>query len=165
MHYFFRGLFSGNLKYWGLVFFFAIWFIALIDLATQLKPPGLFHGKLFLATLIITVVGSFTFLIGRSILAKQKRIKINRVKDEASWFEPAREREIRRLVELDPTFTTHCYECIYFNPDLLCCRRKMSADISHNRVKEIKINNIVYCLYWEKSRLIDTPESDSLSPI
>jgi hypothetical protein len=149
MNYFFKGLRSGNLKYWAVVVFMAAWFVALIDIfASAFGSSGVMGGKWFYIMLILTILAPLAYYVYDFITRSKTRKKIKEDEQKAALFEPGREQEIRRILEVNPEFVTLCYECIHFNSDLLVCARQFSNDISYQRVKEIRINNRSYCLYW-----------------
>jgi hypothetical protein len=126
------------------------WLVALIDiLSTSFKPPGLFDGKFFTLILILTLIAPVVYYVYDYWTRTTKRNKINTVEETAAILEPKREQEIRKRVAENPEFATLCYQCIHFNPHLLHCARKLSDDVSYQRIREISINNRKYCLYWE----------------
>jgi hypothetical protein len=150
MSYFFKGLRSGTLKYWFVLVFFAAWFIALIDIfASAFGSGGVMGGKLFYIILILTILVPVGYYVYGFSNRANKRKKRKVVEQKAELFEPKREQEIRRILEVNPEFVTLCYECIHFNPDLRVCARQFSDDVSYQRVKEVRINNKQYCLYWK----------------
>lgn len=149
MNYFFKELRSGTLKFWVVMVFAAAWFIALIDIiASAFGSGGVMGGKWFYATLILTILAPVAYYAYDFSTRSTKKKKLKAVEQKAALFEPQREKEIRRILEVNPEFVTLCYECIHFNPELRVCARKFSKDVSYQRVKEVKINNKSYCLYW-----------------
>ena len=86
-----------------------------------------------------------------ALMGLEKKKKIKEVEEESAPFEAQQENKIRKALEENPEFATHCYECIHFNPDLLHCSKKLSKKISYQRIKEITINGKTYCLYHENS--------------
>lgn len=150
MNYFFKGLFSGNKTYYLILAAAAVWVFAIFDLITNIRPPGLFNGKLFLVTAVATGVGVLYFLISRYKKDRDVRLKTKAVEEHIANFEPKREAEIREILETNPGFNTFCYECKHYNPDLQHCSRDLSDDITRQRIKEIYINSRKYCLYWEE---------------
>jgi hypothetical protein len=151
MGYILKGLVAGTKKFWFSIAFLAVWLLALFDLIASIKGLGLFNGKLFNITVVVTAVGFLYFLLYKYFKEKSTLKKIKAVEEHAALFEPKREEEIWKLYEENPEFATHCFECIYFNPDKKHCSRKLSDDITQQRVKEIRIGNRQFCLYWEKS--------------
>lgn len=128
----------------------ALWIISVIDaLTTIMQPPGLFSGKFYLATLMISIGGPVIFFIYQGIKNKKRKKDFIIVEKVASKFELQREREIRKILQNNPEFATHCYECIHFDSNLLYCSRKRSERIYDHRLKEMTINNRKFCLYWE----------------
>ena len=152
MNYFIRGLLQGNKRYWAAMAAMCIWLVAIVDaISTGIRAPGLFNGKWFTVTAILTALAPVVYYI-YDFATRSRRQKIMKgVEDVAKAFEPRREQEIRRMVAENPEFTTHCFECVHFNPNLRTCGRRLTEDISKQRIKEIKINNITYCLYWKKA--------------
>ncbi|MGD2085897.1 MAG: hypothetical protein PVH61_06920 [Candidatus Aminicenantes bacterium] len=149
MNYFLRELRSGNLKYWVVMVFVAAWFVALIDIfGAAFGSSGVMGGRWFYATLILTILAPVAYFVHDFTTRSKKKKKTKAVEQKAELFEPRREKEIRRILEVNPEFVTLCYECIHFNPELRVCARKFSDDVSYQRVKEVKINNKSYCLYW-----------------
>ena len=106
-------------------------------------------GKLFYIILILTILVPVGYYVYGFSNRANKRKKRKVVEQKAELFEPKREQEIRRILEVNPEFVTLCYECIHFNPDLRVCARQFSDDVSYQRVKEVRINNKQYCLYWK----------------
>jgi hypothetical protein len=156
MNYFISGLIHGNRTYWLAVLFMVIWVIAIIDVVSDgISGSGLFHGKWFYYTLVMTFASPVIYYIYRLFVDKKTEVKKKDAKEFSTWYEPQQEKKVREMVEKDPTFFTHCYECIYFNERLLECSRKLSSDIRGSRIKEVKINNKMYCLYWEASGVTD----------
>lgn len=150
MNYFIKGLISGNWKYWAYIGVMVIWLVAVIDIfSTAVNPPGLFNGTWFNVTLIMTFVGPVLYYVFDLLVRTKRGKKIKTVEAKAAWFEPQREKAIRRMVERDPEFVTLCYQCIHFDSHLLACAKQFSNDVAYQRVKEITINNRKYCLYWE----------------
>ena len=148
MNYFLKGLLSGNKNFFLYIAILGVWIFAIFDLIANIRPPGLFNGKLFLITAVGTAIGGFYYLFRRYFKDLDHRRKTKMVDEHSAVFEPKREEEIRAILEDNPSFATLCYECIHFNPDLLHCNRDLSEDISNQRIKEIYINNRKYCLYW-----------------
>ena len=149
MNYFFKGLRSGTLKYWVVMIFMAGWFVALIDIfASAFGSSGVMGGRWFYIMLFLTILVPVAYYVYDFSNRSTKKKKIKEVEQKAALFEPKREQEIRRILEVNPEFVTLCYECIHFNPELRVCARQFSDDVSYQRVKEVKINNKSYCLYW-----------------
>jgi hypothetical protein len=149
MNYFIKGLVSGNRKYWAVMAAIGAWIVAIVDfLSSNFRPPGLFNGRFFFFILILTLISPVIYYVYDYWTRSQKHIKIKTVEETAALLEPKREQEIREKVAEDPEFATLCYQCIHFNSHLLHCKRKLSDDVSYQRVKEITINNRKYCLYW-----------------
>jgi hypothetical protein len=150
MSYFFKELRRGSLKFWVVVVFMAAWFVAFVDIfASAFGFGGVIGGKWFYFMLIITILAPVVYYVYDFTTRSKKQKKIKTVEQNAALFEPRREQEIRRILEVNPEFVTLCYECIHFNPDLRVCARQFSDDVSYQRVKEVKINNKQYCLYWK----------------
>ncbi len=105
-------------------------------------------GRWFYATLILTILVPVAYYVYDFTTRSKNKKKTKVVEQKAALFEPKREKEIRRTLEVNPEFVTLCYQCIYFNFELRVCTRKFSDDVSYQRVKEVKINNKSYCLYW-----------------
>ena len=145
MDYFKMGLFSGNAKFWVAMLVLGAWAGAALDIIT-----GVFNGLWVLITLIFTALVLLAYYGIPALIGLEKKKKIKAIEEEAVLFDAQREKEIRKILEENPQFATHCYECIHFNPDLLHCARKLSKKISYQRVKEITINGKNYCLYWEQ---------------
>ncbi|MCP5103021.1 MAG: hypothetical protein GY950_06570 [bacterium] len=158
MNYFFRGLLSGNKKFFLLLGLSALWVLALFDLLASIRPPGLFNGKLFIVTAVGTAVGLLYFLINRYVKDTTTLKKTKAVEKHAAEFEPMRESEIYEILEKNPGFNTFCYECKHFNPDLQHCSRNLSDDISKQRIKDVYINNRKYCLYFEAAETAEAAE-------
>jgi hypothetical protein len=149
MNYLLKGLASGNKTYWVAVGIFSVWAVAIIDaFSYALKPPGLSNGLVFKIVFLFTILGVVGYLAYKHITEKKKEEKIKTVEEEAPLFEAEREEEIRRILQENPQFTTHCYQCIHFNDHLRHCAKTLSEDIAYKRVKEVRINNRKYCLYF-----------------
>jgi hypothetical protein len=150
MNYFFKGLRSGNLKYWLVLVFIAAWVVAAIDMfASTFGSPGVMGGRWFYIMLILTILAPVVYYVYDFSTRSNKQKKIKAVEQKAALFEPRREKEIRKILELSPDFVTLCYECIHYNPQLRVCARQFSDNVSYQRIKEVRINNRPYCLYWE----------------
>jgi hypothetical protein len=160
MGYFLKELTRGNKTYWIAVCFIAGWTVAIIDaISSAIKPPGLANGYWAKTMFLITFLAFLSYIIYRSVKEKRTKSQIKTSEEDAAAFEPIREEQIRHILEENPSFTTHCYECIHFNPDLKHCSKNLSQDISQQRIKEIKIKGKYYCLYWQESLDIH-PDSD-----
>ena len=150
MNYFLRELGSGHGKTVVTVGGSTAWVVSVIDVLTSsISPPGLFNFYWFYATLILTVVVPLIYWITNSLKQKKKRETARVLKETAEVYESRKEKEVRERVKRDKNFATHCYMCLHFNPDSMVCRKKFSQDITYNRIKEITIDNKIYCLYWE----------------
>jgi len=150
MNYFLKGLLGGNKNFFLVLGAAGVWVLALFDLISNIRPPGMFNGKLFLVTAVSTGVGTLYYLIRRYYKDLDLRKKTKAVEEHIADFEPKREAEIREILETNPGFTTLCYQCKHFNPDLQHCSRDLSGDITRQRIKEVYINGRKYCLYWEE---------------
>jgi len=144
MNYYFRELLRGNRTFWLAVLVFSIWAVAVVDLVSSA-----FKGEWFRYTLILTFASPIIYYVYRLLADKKEASKKQDMKDFSSWYEPQQEKKIREMVEADPGFFTHCFECIHFDERLSDCSKKLSNDIRVSHIKEIKINNKTYCLYWE----------------
>lgn len=144
MNYFFKGLFSGNTKYFIFVGVMALGYVAYID-----TMSGAYKGKVAIFYYIIIFGGLIGTLLFHFFKGKMKEAQTREMELNASLFEPHREKEIRELLLTYPDFKTHCYECIHYNSNLQTCEKKISQSISYKRLKEVKINDKSYCLYWE----------------
>jgi hypothetical protein len=149
MNYLLKGLASGNKTYWAAVGILGAWAVAIIDVFSYaLRPPGLSNGLVFKLVFILTILGVVGYFASKYIADKKKEKTIKTVEAEAPVFEAQREKEIRRILEENPGFTTHCYQCVHFNDHLRHCAKTLSEDIAYKRVKEVRINNRKYCLYF-----------------
>ncbi len=144
MNYFLKGLFSGNTKYFIYVGVLALGYVAYID-----SMSGAYKGKVAIVYYIIIFSGLFGTVLFHYLKEKRKEAQTREMELNASLFEPQREKEIRELLLTYPDFKTHCYECIHFNSTLKSCEKQISQSISYKRLKEVKINDKSYCLYWE----------------
>lgn len=139
--------------------FFAIWAVAIIDaFSTAFGSGGILNGKWFLFAVILTFLAPVIYYIYDFSTRSRKQKKIEAVEEEAALMEPRREQEIREILKENPGFLTLCYQCIHFNPNLRHCARQLSDDITYQRIKEVKINDRKYCLYWIASN--DQPVND-----
>jgi hypothetical protein len=153
MSYFLKGLASGNKTYWAAVGILSIWAVAIIDAFTYaLKPPGLSNGIVFKIVFLFTALGVVGYLVYKYTTDKKKEKEIKSVEAEAPVFEAEREEEIRRTLQENPGFNTLCYRCIHFNDHLRHCAKILSEDIAYKRVKEVRINNRKYCLYFQENQ-------------
>jgi hypothetical protein len=148
MSYFFRELFSANRGLWIAAAIAVAWFIAIFDLFTASQPGALFGGKWFKATVTLTVISPILYFLGRTIFAAGMRKELRKMEESTARYEARREREIRRILEKDPEFATHCYECIFIKDNTLSCSRPLARKAADQRVKEIPIGEREYCLYW-----------------
>jgi hypothetical protein len=152
MNYFLKGLASGNKLYWAGVAFLGAWMVGLIDvISSAIKPPGLANGKWFKIMLVITLAAPVVYYIYDATRRKKKAKIEKNVSEEAAVFEPEREEEIRLILEKNPDFVTHCFQCIHFDSNLLHCAKQLSEDTAYQHMKEIKINDKKYCLYWTEN--------------
>jgi len=152
MNYFLKGLISGNRKYWLGVAFIGVWTVALIDaFGTAFGSSGILNGRWFQVTLVLTILAPVACFVYSKIVTTKKQKTLNALEEESALFELEREQEIKDILEENQGFLTLCYECIHFNPDLRHCSRLLYDDVSYQRVKEVKINDRKYCLYWEAS--------------
>ena len=143
MDYFTRDLFTGNARFWVAMIFFGLWGGATIDFIT-----GVFKGLWFLIALILTALALALYFGIPALKGLRKKRENKIVELHAVPFEAEQEKEFRKILEQHPEFTTHCYECIYFNSRLLHCSRKLSGKASRQRVREVDIKGKKYCLYW-----------------
>lgn len=155
MNYWIKHFFSDKTFLFKL-FIPGIFFINFIDIASNIaNPPGYFNLWVFKITLLILIPYIIIFIYKNF----KKLNKLKKIEKEAPEFEKNREYEIRRILENDSSFTTFCFECIYFKESTKGCGR----DPVFERIKEISINNKKYCLYWEKAFLKyhpgDNPEN------
>ena len=143
MSYWSKYFFSDR-KFWLKYLIIGIGFLLFLDVISYLlNPPGYFNlWPLKIALFLSVPISAGIIYINFKTLSR-----INKTKREFSLFEKMREEEIRKIVESDAAFATFCYECVFFNPDTRACRR----DRIYERVKEIRIGNRQYCLYWEKN--------------
>jgi len=146
MNYFFKALREDNKNFW----FYAAWFtfgvLALIDLFTTGLGGSIFKLKIFYGFIILNIIGVIALIIYKAVSKRLKKELAKEVEAEAAVFEPKREDEIRETLKTNPGFQTFCYKCIHFNHDKLYCARKMADE----RVKEVKIDDRKYCLYYEE---------------
>ena len=157
MNYFLKGVFTGNRKFFFIDISIGIWGVAFLDGFTS----GVLNGWFFIVTLIVTAVGFLTFIFSKYYLDAKKRKITKIVEADAAEFEPIRETEIRKLVKENPEFVTLCYECKYYDHNHRHCLRNMTLDITIQRLKEIRIGNTKYCLYWEIPSEEEFPEFDN----
>jgi hypothetical protein len=154
MNYFFKGLREDNKKFW----FFAAWFtagvVALVDMFAAALGGSIFKLKAFYGFIILNITGIIALIIYKVVSERLKKELAKEVEAKAAIFEPKREEEIREILKTDPKFQTFCYTCIHFNHDKLYCARKMADE----RVKDVKINDRNYCLYWEETHPLE-PET------
>jgi len=147
MNYFFKALREDNKKFW----FFAAWFtfgvLALVDVLSTALGGSVFKLKVFYGFIILNITGVIALIVYKAVSERLKKERAKEVEAEAAVFEPKREEEIREILEANPGFQTFCYKCIHFNHDKLHCARKMADE----RVKEVKIEDRKYCLYYEES--------------
>ncbi|NIM12454.1 MAG: hypothetical protein GTO45_10095 [Candidatus Aminicenantes bacterium] len=152
MNYFLKGLASGNKTYWAAAGIFSAWAVAIVDVFSYaFKPPGLSNGLVFKLVFILTILGVVGYFAYKYTADKKKEEKIKTVEAEAPVFEAEREEELRRILQENPEFATLCYQCIHFNDHLRHCAKTLSEDIAYKRVKEVRINNRKYCLYFSPS--------------
>lgn len=124
-------------KYWILICMGGAAIFALADALTNIL-----HGwfaNLFVAALIISLC---YYLYSRYQLTR-KREELRKI---LPIFEEKRTEEIRRMVEADPGFQTHCYQCVHFDQGKRGCTLHL-----HSRKMEIKLHpadRYKYCLYW-----------------
>jgi hypothetical protein len=98
--------------------------ILFVPAAALLRLPGLF--LLYLAV--------FAVLLGRRQGAR-KRAR------QALALERAKERSLRERLRRDPAFTTFCYQCLYYSPDINRCQLRLDG----SEVRDIKVDQRSYC--------------------
>lgn len=152
MNYFLKELTSGNKVYIAALAIMAAWCVAIVDaISFAINPPGLANGWIFKIVLAGTFIGFVIYAIIQFYLDRRKREQTKTVEEDASVFEPMREEQIREILEQNPDFNTHCYQCKHFDHNISGCKKILSKDIGYSRLKEVKINKKKYCLYWDEA--------------
>lgn len=152
MNYFLKELSSGNKVYIAAVAIMGAWCVAIVDaISSAIKPPGLANGLIFRIVIAGTFIGFVVFAIVRFILDKKKREQTKTAEEDASVYEPMKEEQIREILEQNPDFNTHCYQCLHYDHKITGCKKLLSKDIGYSRLKEVRINNKKYCLYWDEA--------------
>ena len=144
MGYFATEVLRGSKKFALIVLVIASWLVSFVDMFT-----GFAKGWWFITTAVLTAVGGFSILISKFSTDKKMKQRMNIAQQEALLFEPKREEEIRKILIDNPEFLTLCFECRQFDHNLRECTLKLEHEGHFPKVKEIKINNKTYCLYWE----------------
>ncbi len=145
----YKANFFKDARYWILISLGGAVILALADAMTNI-----FHGW-FANLFVIAVIISFCFYLYDRYQLTRKREVLRKI---LPVFEAKRTEEIRRMVEADPGFQTHCYGCVHFNQERRGCTLHL-----HSRKMEIKLHpadRYKYCLYWNV-----TPDSKLLKEI
>jgi hypothetical protein len=144
MNYFFKALREDSKKFWLFTLWFSGGVVALVDVFATALGGSVFELKAFYGFIILNIIGIIVLVIYKAVSERLTKELAKEVEAKAAAFEPKREDEIREILKTNPGFQTFCYMCIHFNQDKLHCARKMADE----RVKEVKINDRKYCLYW-----------------
>lgn len=144
MNYFLKYTF-GDKKLWVSILLVIVIILCVADFISYLfVSHGFFNLLIVKSTLIISFPLLFIIAAKNSLFKK----RLEAAEKEGKIFEEAREKEIFEILKNDSNFTTHCYECIFFNKEIKGCGR----DRIFERVKEINIGRNSYCLYWKKNQ-------------
>lgn len=146
MNYFFKYIREDNKKFWLFAAWFAFGVIALVDVFAAALGGSIFKLKMFYGFIIVNLVGVVVLIIYKAAAEHMKKRHEKAVEAQAADFEPKREEEIRRILRENPGFNTLCYECIHYNQEKLHCSR----DMRDERIKEVRIDDRKYCLYWQE---------------
>jgi hypothetical protein len=72
---------------------------------------------------------------------------------EARELEQMKERRIRGLARSDPGFTTYCYQCLYYLPDINRCQPELDG----KEVRRITMDGKNYCTSFRTDRFAAPP--------
>ena len=147
MNYFFKGIREDNKKFRLFAAWFTFGVLALVDVLSTALGGSVFKLKVFYGFIILNIIGVIALIVYKAVSYQLKKERAKEVEAKAAVFEPKREDEIREILKTEPGFQTFCYKCIHFNHDKLHCARKLADE----RVKEIKIDDRQYCLYYVES--------------
>jgi hypothetical protein len=108
--------------------------IVFVPVVTLLRLPGLF----FLYLVVLAA------LLWRGRQAQKKAREILRL-------EQAKEQRLRERVRLDPAFTTFCYQCLFYRPDIQRCQLQLDG----KEVRNITLEQRTYCTSFQPDRAND----------
>lgn len=143
MNYFSNMMREHQGKFWLYVAWISLGFLGMLDFITSV-----FGGNVIKMFVIVTILGIIGLIVYKAASKQKNKQRTKVVEAKAAIFEPKAEGEIRRKIAKNPEFATLCYECVHFNHEKLHCFRKMADE----RVKEVRINDKKYCLYWSPQR-------------
>lgn len=144
MNYFLKTLRENTKKFWMFTAWFVAGCFALVDILATAFGGSIFGGKLFSGFIIVNIAGVIALIIYKAVSQSKKKVLAREVEKEAAFFEPKQEEEIRKKIAENPEFMTLCYKCIHYNQNKLHCSR----DMEDERLKQVRINDRKYCLYW-----------------
>jgi hypothetical protein len=144
MHYFSKTLRENNKKLWIIAAWSVGAVLAIADVFSYALGGSVFNLKFFYGFIIGNIVAVVALIIYKAVSEHIRRQYAGEEESIAAVFEQRREEEIRKKIAEDPGFVTLCYKCIHFNHDKLHCSRNMADE----KLKEVRINEKSYCLYW-----------------
>jgi len=103
--------------------------IVFIPIVLWLKLPGIFS---------LYLLGLIALLILRG-----KRQRLSRANEK---IEELKERHIRAQARRDPGFTTFCYQCLFYRPDIQRCRLRLEG----REVRDLSLNLRTYCTSFRR---------------
>lgn len=104
-------------------------------------------GMLFFvpAVALLKLPGMFllylVFFVAFLILSRQAKERAR----AALGLEQAKERRLRERLRRDPAFTTFCYQCIYYRPEINRCQLRLDG----REVRDIKVGQATYCTSFQ----------------
>jgi len=103
--------------------------LAFVPIILWLKLPGIF----------------FLYLLGliALLILRGKRQRLSRANEK---IEELKERHIRAQARRDPGFTTFCYQCLFYRPDIQRCRLRLEG----REVRDLSLNLRTYCTSFRR---------------
>jgi hypothetical protein len=108
--------------------------IVLVPVISWLRLPGIF--SLYLLFFIALLL---------------RRLKNKRQAQENKKREQLQEQHIRSLAGRNPEFTTFCYQCLFYHPDIARCQLRLDG----KKVRDIIINQRTFCTSFQRNRTDD----------
>ncbi len=157
MNYFFKGLRDNSRFFWVIMIWGGAAALAGVDIISTIAGSSPFKLKAFFGFIIANVIGVVLLAVYKGVSEKQDRNRKKDQEDYAAAYEPGQIEKIKKLAE-DPNFDTLCYECVHFEPNLLHCTR----NIKDETLKQVRINERKYCVYWVAAKPNNVSENESL---
>lgn len=142
MNYFLANLFR-DWKWWAQLGVGLVGALNLMDiLSATLAYPGFFG----LWIVRITAGGGLAGLLAYYLYWKRHDDRIRRIESLLPPLAAERRAYFEKMVAIDPSFQTFCYQCHHYDHNHRCCNLRLQG--REVRVKLQPLGTSSYCLYW-----------------